>query len=336
MIKVFQWGLGAMGGGMARLVRERPGLVLVGAFDRRVEFQGRDLGEVAAFGGRCGVCVCSDPLAELQKCKPDVTLLATGSYVKDVYADLKCILNAGSNCITIAEEMAYAWQSHPQEAHDLDALAHRRGITLLGTGVNPGFVLDALVVMLSGVCGRVDSIFASRVNDLSPFGPTVMRTQGVGATPEAFAAGLENGTIVGHIGFRQSMDMMAAALGWMLDDIQEERQPIISRTQRIAPHVRVEPGQVAGCRHMARGLCSGKVVIELEHPQQVCPEAENMATGDMIRIQGDPSIEMHIHPEIPGGKATVNLAVNMIPAVAAARPGLLSMLELPIPRMTQG
>lgn len=334
MIKVVQFGLGAMGAGMAQLVCSRPGYQLVGVVERRPDLAGHDMGDLPGFEDAAGIRISPDAEGLLEQTKPDITLLATGSFISDIYDDIVHILQAGSSCITIAEEMAYPWRSHFFEANSLDILAKENSVSLLGAGVNPGFVLDVLVLLLSGVCSRVESIHATRVNDLSPFGPTVMRTQGVGLSPEAFAAGIQSGEIVGHIGFRQSIDMIADTLCWKLDEIQEERWPILSNTVRETPYVRVEPGMVAGCRHVARGISGDNTVILLEHPQQVLPESEHIATGDSIEIRGDPPISLHIQPEIPGGRATINLAVNMIPQVLAARNGLLCMPDLPLPRLT--
>jgi len=214
----------------------------------------------------------------------------------------------------------------------IDSLARRHGVSVLGTGINPGFVLDQLILNMTGACLQVKKIKATRVNDLSPFGKTVMMTQGVGTTPEEFQKGLESGSIVGHIGFPESIRMIADALGWDLDRIEEEREPIISTTHRETPVVKVEPGMVAGCRHIGRGYdLDGNVVIELIHPQQIHPHLENVETGDYIWIEGDPDINLSIQPEIPGGKGTIAAAVNMIPVVISTDPGLYSMADLPIP-----
>ena len=254
MIKVVQFGLGAMGAGMAQLVCNRPGYQLVGVVDRRPDLAGHDMGDLPGFEDAAGIRISPDAEGLLEQTKPDITLLATGSFISDIYDDLQNILRSGSNCITIAEEMAYPWRSHFFEANALDMLAKEHGVSLLGAGVNPGFVLDVLVLLLSGVCSRVESIHATRVNDLSPFGPTVMRTQGVGLSPEAFAEGIQSGEIVGHIGFRQSIDMIADSLGWTLDEIQEERFVVtVSRKGMVKKTAVSElPGPTAQLFSLAR------------------------------------------------------------------------------------
>lgn len=157
---------------------------------------------------------------------------------------------------------------------------------------------------LSGVCHSVERIEASRVNDLSPYGPTVMRTQGVGTTPEVFAAGVADGSIVGHVGFPESIHMISEALGLGVDRIEQTREPIISNVYRETPHVKVQPGMVAGCRHIGIGYRGDKEVIKLTHPQQIHPHLEGQDTGDYINIYGLPEIHMANKPEIAGGKAT--------------------------------
>lgn len=335
-IRVIAWGLGAMGGGIARLLTEKKGVKIVGAIAGRMEKSGRDLGEVLGLKDKTGITVSRDYENVIKNTEADIVMLCTDSFIKKVYPQIKLILESNKNCITIAEEMSYPATADKELSMMIDDLAVKNGRTVLGTGVNPGFVLDTLILTLTGACRRVDSIKASRINDLSPFGTTVMRTQGVGTTPEEFEAGIKNGTIVGHIGFKQSIPMLADNLGIKIDEVVETREPIISKTRRETPYVKVEPGMVAGCRHTGYGMKDGKAVITLIHPQQVKPGAEDVETGDYINIQGDPKINMCIKPEIPGGIGTIAVAVNMIPQCINSRPGLVTMADLPFPRAIMG
>ncbi len=334
--RVVQWGLGAMGSGMARLMLEKEGLELVGGIDMRPDYVGKDLGEVLGAGRKLGVAVTNDPASVLDRAKVDLVVIATTSWTKEQMPDLKKVLSAGINCISIAEEMSAPEAQSPALAAEIDALAKANGVSILGTGVNPGFVLDLLVVALSGVCHKVERIEASRVNDLSPYGPTVMKTQGVGTTPEQFAAGVADGSIVGHVGFPESIRMISDALGLGVTRIEESREPIVSKVYRETPHVKVQPGMVAGCAHVAVGYAGEKPVVKLVHPQQIHPHLEGQGTGDYINIYGKPEIHMSTGPEIAGGIATMGVAVNMIPHVVAATPGLKSMCDLPVPAALMG
>jgi 4-hydroxy-tetrahydrodipicolinate reductase len=335
-IRVIIWGLGAMGGGMAKLISEKNGMRIVGAIAGRPEKNGKDLGEVIGLGKKLGVEVSNDYEGIIKNTDADVVVLATDSFVKNVFPQIKLIVESGKNCVTIAEEMAYPYTVESELSKEIHALAEKNGVTVLGTGVNPGFVLDTLIVTLTGACRRVDRIRAARINDLSPFGTTVMRTQGVGTTPEQFRKGLENGSIVGHIGFKQSIWMIADALGLEIDEVVETREPIISNTHRETPYVVVEPGMVAGCKHIGYGMRKGEAIITLEHPQQIHPSIENIETGDYIWVEGDPNLNLSIKPETPGGIGTIAVAVNMIPHVINSKPGLVSMNDLPIPRAISG
>ena len=335
-IKIIHWGLGAMGSGMARLLNSKTGLESVGALDRDPAKVGRDLGEVINLGRNLGVPVSDANKFDFASSGADLVIIATSSFTREVFEQLIVVANSGANIITIAEEMAFPWASEPELAQQLDKVAVENGISILGTGINPGFVLDTLVIALTGPCLDVKKISAARINDLSPFGPTVMATQGVGATPKEFEAGLADGSIVGHVGFTESINMIAKAVGWEIDEIKETREPIISTLRRQTAYAVVEPGNVAGCRHTAQGLYRGNVLIELIHPQQILPGLEGVETGDYINIEGEPNINLKIQPEIPGGLGTMAMAVNMIPQVIAAKPGLLSMADLPVPAALLG
>ena len=326
MIRVVCWGLGAMGSGIARNAAKKDQIRVVGGIDTDERLKGKDLGEFLGFKKPMGVKIESDPAKVLNETYPDIVIIATNSFVSNVLPQIMQCVERHINVITIAEEMAYPFESHDEAAQLIDGMAKKYGVTVLGTGINPGFVLDQLILNLTGACLNVKKITARRINDLSPFGKTVMETQGVGTTPVQLKAGLKNGTIVGHIGFRQSIKMIADYLGGQLDQIEEEREAIISKTHRETPVVKVAAGMVAGCKHIGRGIVGNEVVIELIHPQQIHPEVEKVDTGDYIMIEGDPTISMSIKPEIPGGKGTMALATNMIPTVIEWDHGLYSCL----------
>jgi 4-hydroxy-tetrahydrodipicolinate reductase len=328
-IKVILWGLGSMGSLAANILDEKEGVEIVGAVDSHPAKSGRSLGELFGLKRFAGIVVTDS--ASAMALEADVVLLAVSSFIRETAGPVRAAVESGKNVVTIAEEWAYPWRTAPDTAREIDELAKKFGVTVLGTGVNPGFVLDTLIIALTGVCRDVRRIRARRVNDLSPFGPTVMETQGVGTSPEEFRAGREDGSIVGHIGFLQSVNMIASALGIELDEITETVEPIISRVHRSTERVEIHPGRVAGCNHRAEGRCGGEARIILEHPQQVRPDLEGVETGDFIEIEGTPDIRMNIVPEIPGGVATASIAVNMIPEVLNARSGVLTMPELPVP-----
>jgi 4-hydroxy-tetrahydrodipicolinate reductase len=335
-VRILTLGTGQMGAGIIRAVLETPGLELVGSFARRRERAGLDLGQALALGRHLDLTIGSDLAQLVAGARPQVAIQATCSRLTDALPELEPLLEAGVSVVSIAEEMAWPAASSPELAARLDRLARAGGAALLGTGVNPGFVLDLLPVALSGVCTRVERISATRVNDLSAYGPTVLASQGVGLTPDAFRRGVDAGTVAGHFGFPQSIGMIASALGWEVEQIEERREPIVSSVERETLFIRISPGQVAGCHHTAVAQVAGREAIRLDHPQQIRPELEGVATGDTIEIRGAPGVRLSGSPEIAGAAATIALAVNAVPRVLEAAPGLHSMLDLPVPAALPG
>ena len=335
-IRVLVLGTGQMGSGIIRLVLDKQGLEFAGAFARRAGRGGLDVGRAIGFERDLGIRVSTDLAKLVEQGQPHVAIQATCSSIDDAMGEIALLVRYGVPVISIAEQMAYPACSSPAFAEEIHWLAVSRGVAVVGTGINPGFVLDLLVIALSGVCADIQSIRAERVNDLSPYGPTVLASQGVGLSPEAFAEGLEAGTIVGHMGFPESIHLIAAAVGWNIDRIEETREPIIAGVARLTPLVSVQPGQVAGCLHTAVAFRQGEPVITLRHPQQLHPQLEGGETGDRIEIQGTPDVRLSGSPEIPGGQGTCALAVNMIPRILNAAPGLHSMADLPVPAAMLG
>jgi 4-hydroxy-tetrahydrodipicolinate reductase len=335
-IRVLVLGMGQMGSGIARLVLDKQGLELVGACGHRAEHLGMDVGRAIGLDRDLGIRISADLDSTIKTTRPHVAIQATCSRVADAAVEISTLVRHGIHVISIAEEMAFPACASPALADELNRLAVANKVSILGTGINPGFVLDLLVIALTGVCAEVESVTARRVNDLSPYGPTVLRSQGVGLWPKEFEQCVKDGSVVGHIGFPQSIHMIARALGWEIERIDESREPIVARLQRETPFVKIAPGHVAGCLHTAIAYRDEKPAITLIHPQQIHPQLEGVETGDTIEICGIPNIRLAGSPEIPGGTATIALAVNMIPRVLNAPAGLHTMAELPVPAALLG
>lgn len=337
-IKVGIWGFGAMGSGMAKMLLKKTGVEIVSVCDMHPDRVGKSIYEVlgAEKGERCEVIIKSDANEAFTDECADVVLLATDSFTKGAFDKIKLILEKKINVISTAEEMAYPKAQEPELAAKLDEIAKDNGVSVLGTGINPGFVLDLLILALTGTCEEVDYIKAARVNDLSPFGKAVMIEQGVGVTKDEFLRGVEDGSIAGHVGFPESINMITDGIGWNLEKVEETREPIMSNVYRKSEYAEVEAGNVAGCRQCGYGYVNGKVKIEMEHPQQILPHLEGQSTGDYVSIKGIPNIDLQITPEIPGGIGTIAMCVNSIPHIINAIPGLKTMLDIPVPRAIMG
>ncbi len=336
-VKVIIWGLGAMGKGMAEMLLGKKGIEITGAVGRGAKV-GKSMFEFLDRGNPYDHdVIIGTPEEVITDGAADVLLLCTDSYTSEAFDKIRFILEHRINVISTAEEMAYPKAQEPELAQELDRIAKANGVSVLGTGINPGLIMDLLVVCLTGACVSVDSVEAKRVNNLSPFGPVVMHEQGVGITPAEFEERSQAGTLAGHVGFSESVNMIADALGWKLSEpVSQSMSPILSRVDRKAPYAEVRAGNMAGVDMRGQGKVDGVVRINMIHPQQVEPQLEGVNTGDYINIKGVPEISMSITPEVPGGIGTIAMCVNMIPHIINAKPGLRTMLDLPVPRAMMG
>ncbi|RKW49379.1 MAG: dihydrodipicolinate reductase [Lachnospiraceae bacterium] len=336
-VKVIIWGLGAMGGGMADMLLKKKGVDIVGVIGRGAKL-GKSMYDFIKTerGDRPDVLIQSED--ELLKEKAaDVVLLCTDSFTKEAFPRIKRIIENKMNVVSSAEEMAYPQAQSPELAKEIDRLAKENGVTVLGTGINPGLIMDLLVVLMTGCCEEVDHIVSRRVNSLSPFGPVVMHEQGIGITVDEFKEGVKTGRLSGHVGFHESIRMITDAIGWELSaPVTQSMEPIVTDVDRKSPYGFAKAGDVAGCAMKGFGYVDGELKVEMDHPQQIEPEQVGVQTGDYVIIKGTPNVNMVNSPEVPGGIGTIAMCVNMIPQTINAEPGLKTMIDLPVPRAIMG
>ncbi|MCL2862333.1 MAG: 2,4-diaminopentanoate dehydrogenase [Firmicutes bacterium] len=336
-VKVAIWGFGAMGKGIGAMLLKKQGVEISGVLGRS-RGVGEEIHDVLGLKrtNHPKVVITGKVEEVIYEKSCDVVVICTDSFTKDSYDKIKLALENKINVISTAEEFAYPQAQNPELTKQLDDIAKANGVTALGTGINPGFILDYLIIALTGTCESVESIVAKRINDLSPFGHAVMHEQGVGISPDEYKSRMKEGTLAGHVGFPESISMVADAVGWNLTKIEETKEPIISNTYRKTEYAEVKPGSLAGIRQQGYGFVGKEVKIHMDHPQQILPETENVSTGDYIEIKGVPNINLSITPEIPGGIGTIAMSVNMIPHVLNAPAGVVTMLDLPVPRAIMG
>ncbi len=323
--KAIQFGCGPIGCSIVRYARERPDIELVGAIDIDASLVGRDLGEVAGVGRELGVKVSADVDAVLSDVKADVVSLATASSVKAVYPQVEKCVGAGVNVVSTCEELAYPYDREPQLSAEIDRMARASGVTVLATGVNPGFVMDAWPLFMTGVCQEVRQVKAMRVQDASNRRGPFQKKIGAGCTLEEFNKRVAAGTIK-HVGLPESIAMIASGLGWKLDDITESIEPVVAETGMKTDFVAVEPGQAAGVRQIGRGMRGGEEVIRLEFVASIgAPESY-----DAVYTTGTPNLEVVIRGGLHGDIATAAAVVNSLHRVIEAPPGLMTVKDLPV------
>jgi len=337
-VKVLIWGFGAMGSGMAKMILEKKGFEIVGVCDVRADYIGKSIFTILNVSkDNNPECIIQNNIETILKNKKvDICLLTTDSFTRNSFPKIKLLAQNKINIISTAEEMAYPYAQEKDLAVEMDKLAKENGISILGTGINPGMMMDMLVLFLSGAMSDVQSIEASRINSLSPFGKTVMVEQGVGLTVCSFKEKMKQGLLAGHVGFLESAMLIAHAMGLDIDEFMQEMEPIITKVNRKSTFGEAKAGDVAGVSMGAKAKVNDKDFIKLFHPQQIEPHLEGTITGDYIKLQGTPNISMSIIPEVDGGIGTIAICVNMIPHVLNATPGLKLMSDLPVPRAIMG
>jgi 4-hydroxy-tetrahydrodipicolinate reductase len=331
-IRVVLYGIGAIGTRIAKFLLEKKGVEIVGAIDIAEDKVGKDLGEVLGTNRRLGVVVSNDPETVFRKACADIVVHATSSYLRDVYPQIAPLAKHGVNVISTCEELSYPYVSEPELAKKLDALGMKYGVTFLGTGINPGFLMDTLVITLTGVCQKIDKIRVERVMDAATRRLPFQRKIGAGLTVEEFKEKIREKAITGHVGLEQSIGMIADALKWQLDKIKVDPvEPVVAERDVASEAIQVKRGQVAGLKQSAHGIVNGEERITLEFQAYIGAKEEY----DAVTIDGVPPIRQRISPCVHGDLATIAVVVNSIPKVVKAPPGLVTMKDLPIPSATQ-
>jgi 4-hydroxy-tetrahydrodipicolinate reductase len=322
--------MGPVGVLVAQHVAAHAGVKVAGAVDVDPALAGRDVGDIIGLRRRLGVRVGTDVKAAVKAARPDVAVLSTVSTLQDVWATLEVLLRLKVPVITTTEELVYPTKATAALTKKIDAAARRARVAVLATGVNPGFMMDALPIALTSACAAVKSIEVERVQDARIRRLPFQRKVGAGLTMDEFQRQLAAGAI-GHVGFAQSIAMLADALGWKLDRVTEEVVPRMSDADVSNGAIPVARGQVAGIVQHGIGYRKGKPLISLHMEAYVgAPE-----TYDAIRISGTPPLSVRIDG-IHGDVATAALVVNAIPRVLDADPGLRTMRDLELPSLFPG
>lgn len=325
-IDIVLFGVGAIGSEIAKLLLRKKSVKIVGAIDVSPKKVGKDLGEAIGLGRKLGVQIIRS-IGDLSV-KADVAIHATTSFLKVAFPQIKTLIERGLNIISTCEELSYPYIVNEELAKQIDKLAKDHGVTVLGTGINPGFIMDTLIIALTATCQEIKRIHAERVIDAAKRRLPFQKKIGAGLKPEEFREKISSGEISGHVGLKQSIAMVADALGWKLDEVRENPiEPVILEKEVKSDFIIVKPGFVAGLVQNAYGVISDETKITLAFKAYVGAEEEY----DSITIDGEPPIRMKISPCIHGDKGTAAVIVNSIPKVINASPGLKTMKDLPIP-----
>lgn len=330
-IRVVLVGLGPIGAAVGRQLDARKGFQLVGTVDIDPAKVGKDAGDVLELGRRLRVRVADRIGETLTATRADVAVLCTSSELERVLPQLEEILKRRVPIVTTTEEAAYAVPKNRRVVRRLDEVARKAKVAVVGTGVNPGFVMDALPIALTAVCERVDRIAVQRVQDARMRRLPFQRKIGAGLTAELFQRGVENGTLR-HVGFSASIQMIADAMGWKLERVTDEVAPKVASRAIESEFLTVAPGQVTGIVQDGAGYVGGERRITL-HLEAYLGAPESF---DSVLIEGSPRVHSRIAGGVHGDVATASMVVNSIPALLEAAPGFRTMRDLRLPSFYPG
>ena len=323
-IKVIQAGLGPIGQKVVQYMAERESIQIVGAVDPAADKAGKKLSDICCVKNAADITISPDIASAVKDVKPDVALLTTVSSFKECVPQAEEIVKHGISVVSTCEEMANPWQTEPELAKQLDEAAKKYGVAVLGTGVNPGFMMDFLPIAMTAVSKDVTSVKVSRLQDARHRRIPFQQKIGVALTTEEFEAKKQAGTLR-HVGLTESMHMIASAFGWKLDRTDDVISPIVAEKEITSGYKKVEPGMTAGVQQIGTGYVDGRLVIELIFRASV----GEAGPTDTIEIKGTPDITSTIKGGVNGDIATCAIVVNAIKSIVAAAPGLRIMTEVP-------
>jgi 4-hydroxy-tetrahydrodipicolinate reductase len=332
---VLQIGLGSIGKTIAQAIIKRDNLELVAAVDTDPGLINQPIAALLSMSSESQVIVQNDlqkVLSELSGSSADVALILTLSSLEKIVPTISVCLEADLHVLSLCEELSFPFANHPKIAQELDQLARDANKTILGTGINPGFLMDLLPIVLTAPCQRIDNIHVTRCMNSSHRRASFQKKIGTGMTQDDFSKAIASGSITGHVGLVESIQMINAALELRLDRI-EELPPVavLASTETTTPFATVSKDDVLGLKSRAIGSKNGKNLVTLDF----IAYAEASPEYDEIRIEGLPKVSQVIEGGMQGDHGTVGMIVNLIPQIVQAPPGLLTMKDIPCPHNTQ-
>ena len=327
---VLQVGLGPMGQLIAKLLLKRQNISFKGVVDIDPKLTNKKFGSI--INEDSDLIVRSNFEELLSQETPDISIIATSSSLEKVAPLIKQAIVHGSNVISLCEELSYPYKKYPDLSEDLDSLARSSEVSILGTGINPGYLMDVLPIIMTAPCQKVDSIKITRMMNSGKRREPFQRKIGTGLSIEQFKEKISNKDITGHVGLEQSIQMICAALGFTYDEIEESiPDAIITEEDFITSYgEKVLKGNVRGLESKARAIRNDKAIISLDFFAYAGDHEEY----DSIEINGIPDIHQKVIGGVHGDIGTAAMVVNSIPKVIDAPSGLITMKDISLPCYT--
>jgi hypothetical protein len=328
--KVVFFGVGVIGSMLAKTVIEekKDWLDVVGALDIDENKVGQDLGRLVGLTEEIGIRIEKEAERAVKETNPDIILHTTSSYLEKTYPELRSLSELGTDIISSCEELSYPFATNRKLAQELDERAKENNVSILGTGINPGFLMDALPIVLTSPCISIEKICVKRQMNAANRRIPFQKKIGAGLSIQEFHGAIKSKKISGHVGLLQSISMLADSIGWRLDNILvEEPEPVVLNKDVKSDWIIVPSGKVSGSKQSAYGIFRGKRIIDYEFKAYVGAEEE----FDLVDIAGIPNVRFRSTPCVNGDYGTIAMMINMIPKLIASSPGLLTMKDMRLP-----
>jgi len=327
-IKIAQFGLGPIGIETLKLAASKPWAEIVGGIDIDPSKIGMDLGELTQVKSLRGKKVYRS-LEEIPASrKPEVIFHTAVSKFQAAFDQIAPMVRAGISVVSSCEELLFPALRDKKLAGKLDALCKQYDARVLGTGVNPGFVMDLLPVCMTGVSREVRAVHVQRVVNASTRRAPLQKKIGSGMPPAEFRKLFKAGK-AGHAGLKDSLALIAHALGWKVTNITETGDAVVAKQNITTKFLKVKKGETCGLHQYAEGKVKGKVCLTLDLKMYL--DAPN--PHDAIQIEGEPPLNVVINGGVAGDQATVAALVNSAPRLLKSPAGLLMMTDLSVPKL---
>ncbi len=327
MITVLQIGLGPLGQQISKYISQKKGVKTIAAVDLDPEMIDQDLGQMA-YGEPSNVLVKNSIESAIEGLsqKPDVAIITTVSSISKLEPQIEAVAKHGIAMVSTCEELSYPWIENPEVSEKIDLTCKNNGVACLGTGVNPGFLMDYLPSVLSSICKDIESISVERFQDASSRRVPFQRKIGAGLDLSTFNAKAHSGTLR-HVGLKESVYFLASTIDMKLDKVTEELKPVIAEEDLSVSSMNIKKGEARGVEQIAYGYIDGQCKIGM-HFKAAIGEPRSY---DKVSIKGAPSFTSEIENGINGDIATCAITINALKSVLKASPGLQTMSGVPLP-----
>ena len=330
-LRVLPVGLGEMGKKLCLTLLQRDGVEIVAACDKDPALAGRDLGEVIGWSEKLGIIVEKSVDEVFRGVQADVALYCTVTGLDELYAMVLPAVEAGCDVISTSEVLSFPFRKDPEFSERLDAAAKKHGVSILGSGIFPGFLPDAIPAIATAACRDVEHIDIKGFGDVYPYGPTVWKGMGLGLTVEEYQQ--QFGKEV-DIEFTEPPEHVIAALGLQLEEIREHNEWLVAPHDMKVGVLEVKEGTVRGFSQTTIGFICGREVIRQNIVGYLCSDLPPFWVE--VNIAGKPNVRLRVDLAHEDGWTTSTVVVNMIPRVMKARPGLVVMKDLQLPSAVLG